>query len=77
MSGQHISAMKLEVWMSITNTSDEMLALSLSIDRSFANRLRRGVKRPSAGLMEKIVKISRGAVTPNDFFNLTAAKDAA
>lgn len=67
--------MKLDVWMSITSTSDEMLALSLGIDRSHANRLRRGVKRPSTELMGKIAEATKGAVTPNDFFTFPVSID--
>jgi transcriptional regulator with XRE-family HTH domain len=69
--------MTLAAWMRNQGIADEDLAATLGIDRSTVSRLRRGRKIPSTRLMEKIAQATDGAVTPNDFFDLTAAKDAA
>jgi transcriptional regulator with XRE-family HTH domain len=60
--------MKLEQWMAKTETSDEVLAEMISLDRSSVSRIRRGKQLPSRATMEAISRVTGGAVTPNDFF---------
>lgn len=44
----------------------------ISLSRYFS-----GVRKPSAEIMERIHRATGGAVTPNDFFNLSDKGEAA
>ena len=69
--------MTLAEWMDANGVNDDDLAEMLQVDRSTASRYRRGKLIPSAGLLEKIIKITAGRVQPNSFFGLPAANGAA
>jgi len=61
--------MKFEAWVSLSKLSDYELARLTGFDHSTMSRTRRGITKPSWGLIAKIHEVSQGAVTANDFFN--------
>jgi hypothetical protein len=66
--------MKLSDWMSERQLTDEAMAAMSEADRGTISRVRRGVNKPSWQLATRIAAATSGAVTPNDFIDLSAAQ---
>jgi transcriptional regulator with XRE-family HTH domain len=54
-------------WMSLTGKTDAEVAKHLGVDRVSVTRYRLGSRIPDWDVMPRIVELTRGAVTPNDF----------
>jgi transcriptional regulator with XRE-family HTH domain len=65
--------MRLSDWMSKHEVDDEELASRVGSDRSTISRIRRGKRRPSWDLAEKIKASTGNAVTPDDYLSEPAA----
>ena len=55
-------------WMAMRGFDDDAVSAMLGIDRTSVSRLRRGKQRPSWELLPRIIEITGGAVTAEDFF---------
>lgn len=78
--GQCPHAMKLSRYLKITDTQPAQFAASL--DEASEASVRKwvsGERIPRPDQMREIVRVTKGAVTPNDFYGLelTAAEDPA
>jgi transcriptional regulator with XRE-family HTH domain len=64
--------MRLAKWREEQELSQADLAEKLGCDQSFISRIERAVgpQIPSRGWMLKIHQLTRGEVTPNDFYDL-------
>jgi transcriptional regulator with XRE-family HTH domain len=63
-------AMKLDEWLIASGLSEREFALSIKRTQATVNRYRRAKRTPSPRDMVKILEATRGAVTPNDFYDL-------
>lgn len=61
--------MKVADYMAENGLKDDDLAALVGRNRATINRIRRGVGRPSFGLIKKLIEVTDGAVTANDFFH--------
>lgn len=59
--------MKLAEYMEQSQKDDAEMAASLGVDRTTVMRLRTGRNRPSWAVADRLVEVTQGAVTPNDF----------
>lgn len=66
--------MRLSAWMKKNKVGDEALATKTGVDRVTINRVKRGIHRPSWGLMITLAKVTNKQVRPNDFEDLAANK---
>ena len=67
--------MKLADYLKSEGLRPSHLAAMIGVPASTVTRLANGEnKNPTLDLMKKIAKISRGAVTPNDFAGIKPAK---
>jgi transcriptional regulator with XRE-family HTH domain len=66
----HFLVMTLNEYMRQHKLRDADMAESLAMDRSNISRLRRGLILPSARVLSRISTATKGAVTPNDFYNV-------
>jgi transcriptional regulator with XRE-family HTH domain len=69
--------MTLSDWLELQRISDVAFARTLGVAQSTVLRLRRGHRRPSLALAEKIDAITKGAVTPNDWRVASSAGESA
>jgi hypothetical protein len=73
--------MKLSQYLAETNLTDAAFADMVGAERSTITRLRGGDQIPSRPLMLRIVEVTAGLVTANDFFGIAPpfriAKDGA
>lgn len=56
-------AMKLEEWMIANGFDDRKVAELTGLHRTFVWKLRRGKRKPSPEVMDKLVEVSHGAIT--------------
>lgn len=63
----HNLGMRLDEWMLTNEVGDEVLATRVGYDRTTISRIRRGKRRPSWDLAERLQEVTDGKVTPNDF----------
>ena len=59
--------MKLDEYLSSKKITDAAFGELIGRQQSSVNRLRRGETKPDWKTIERIVEITNGAVTPNDF----------
>ncbi len=62
--------MKLSEWREQKGMARSELADMIGLSSMQVYRLERGLSRPSPKVMERIVRVTDGAVTPNDFYDL-------
>lgn len=62
--------MKLESYLEKTKTSVADLAALLGVKRQTVYSYLRKEKIPSADTMARVVEVTGGAVTPNDFYDI-------
>ncbi len=60
--------MKLAAWMKIVGLGDDGVAAKLSLSREAVRLLRLGKRNPTHGTMEKVKRMTKSAVMPNDWF---------
>ena len=65
--------MKLESYLENTNTSVATLAAAIGVKRQTVYSYLRKEKIPSADTMARVVEVTGGAVTPNDFYDIGGA----
>jgi transcriptional regulator with XRE-family HTH domain len=68
--------MTLDAWITETGTPDNEFARRLGVSRVTLFRLKTGRRIPDRETMEAIHRETGGRVTPNDFFNISAAGEA-
>lgn len=61
--------MTLREWMQLTGTNDRALADEIGVAKSIVTRYRNGLLRPGWPVLDEIVRVTRGAVMPNDFLS--------
>lgn len=62
--------MKLNEYLKNNCLTNGMFAETLGISAEAVRRYRRGIRIPSADMMLRIVEVTGGEVTPNDFYSL-------
>lgn len=60
--------MTLGEWMMRAELDDTAVAVSLGVNRSTVNRVRRGVMPASGRFIAKCIAVSGGAIDANSFF---------
>ena len=63
----HILPMTLDQYLCSAGLSESALAEQVGCSPSSINRLRRGLTKPDWKMCERLVEVTRGSVTPNDF----------
>ena len=63
----HLMNMKLSTYLELTKTNDEDFGRRIKRNRSTVSRIRRGLIQPDWETIERILRETGGAVTPNDF----------
>lgn len=71
--GEVVANMSLAEFLDSENLSDAAFAKLIGITRQAVHRYRRGDRIPDPKTMAKIVKATKGAVTPNDFYEQRAS----
>lgn len=73
--------MKLADYMETAGLDDEAMAKQVSsapddirCDRTEISRYRRGLRRPGWPVIERLAKVTKGAVTANDWMGMEAAQ---
>lgn len=69
--------MNLADYLFQNRISDGDFAASIGVDRSSVNRMRRGITRPDWPTVERIIEVTAGAVTANDFITSPHSDEAA
>ena len=69
----HISAMRLSDYLSEQGHGDAEFAVAIGVDRSSVNRMRNGKLVPSPAVMQRIIELTGGRVTANDFFDIPSS----
>jgi transcriptional regulator with XRE-family HTH domain len=67
-----IAAMNLAAFLDQHCISDEAFAEKIGVERQTVHRYRSGERRPTWAVLEKIEKVTAGAVTANDFVATSA-----
>ena len=67
--------MRLSSWLKDQGQTHEWLAIQLGVDRGTVTRYLSGARRPSWDIMPRIIEITRGDVTANDFIDLKPGND--
>lgn len=62
--------MTLTQFLSSHGIADAAFAESIGVSRQALHRYKRGERRPEWDVLERIVRVTEGAVTPNDFIEL-------
>jgi hypothetical protein len=62
--------MQLSDYMDRNGLNDDTFGKLIGRDRTSVYRLRAGLTKPTADLLQTIADKTGGAVTPNDFFDL-------
>lgn len=60
--------MKLSHYLQKTDQSDVEFARRVDVTQQCVNRWRRGLRTPTPDQMRKIIRVTDGAVMPNDFY---------
>jgi transcriptional regulator with XRE-family HTH domain len=63
--------MTLSEYLSWKQLTDDAFASLVGVDRSAVTRWRTGARTPSRAPMKRIREVTSGAVTADDFFELT------
>lgn len=63
--------MTLTDYMKKHDLNDAQFAALINVNQSTINRARRGLYTPSAAVIEAIALVTKGAVQPNDFFQVS------
>lgn len=66
--------MKLDEYLRINNLTEQAFALLIGTSQATVNRYRNG-RIPEPDAMDRIVKATSGAVTPNDFYGFEPPAD--
>lgn len=61
--------MTLDEWLTQNGISETKFASRIGRTQATVNRIRRGIKAPSASVARAIRRETGGAVTPNDLFD--------
>ena len=69
--------MKLKDYMVVHGVGLTEMARLLGVSEVAVSRYRQGARRPSPDVMRRIIRVTKGAVTPNDFYDLENSKMAA
>lgn len=69
--------MTLAEWLDAHDKTDAWLATEIGLDRSFVTKLKNGTAEPSLRVAREIVRVTAGAVTPNDFLGIAARPEPA
>lgn len=69
--------MKLSAWLSENKVSQQAFADAIGSSQSQVARFAAGTRIPNRGAMAKIVRVTDGAVTANDFYAVESAPEAA
>ena len=69
--------MKLDAWLERSGTRDNEFARRIGVSRVTLFRLKTGRRVPRRNVMDKINTETEGAVTANDFFDLTDVEQVA
>lgn len=69
--------MKLREWRQAQGLSMEQLGDLIGLTQSSVSRIENGKNRPEWGTLDRIVQVTDGAVTPNDFADLPTPADEA
>ncbi len=64
--------MKLNLYLSSKGITDEAFGRKIGCSQSQVSRIKRGVSKPSLGLIERIAMATGGAVRANDFMSTVA-----
>lgn len=62
--------MKLADYLKMTGTTYSAFGRMIGTKHSAVHRWTTGKRRPSGPVMVEIIRVTKGAVTPNDFFDL-------
>lgn len=62
--------MKLHDYLTLKGITDEAFGRKIGCSQSQVSRIKRGVSKPSLGLIERIALATGGAVRANDFMAL-------
>ena len=66
--------MTLSDWMSWQEKTDSWVAERIGVDRVSVCRYRTGTRIPDWDILPRIVQLTSGAVTPNDFLGTKAER---
>ena len=61
--------MRLADWLTANDTSDAAFAAPIGVTRQTVARYKSGDRRPEGDVLERIVQVTDGRVTPNDFLD--------
>lgn len=62
--------MKLETYLKTNGLTDEAFAALVDLSQSQISRIKRDKSWPTRDVMERIAKVTNGAVTANDFIEI-------
>lgn len=62
--------MKLETYLKTNGLTDEAFASLVDLSQSQISRIKRDKSWPTRDVMERIAKVTNGAVTANDFIEI-------
>ena len=62
--------MKLKTWLTQSNIKRADFAAKIGITTATITRYLNGDRKPSADIFSKIFDVTKGNVTPNDFYDL-------
>lgn len=68
----HICVMTLDQYLAAKRLTETAFAGMVGANQATINRLKRG-SVPGAALMARIIEVTNGEVTPNDFYGIPAA----
>lgn len=63
----YASSMKLHEFLSVRGQTQRAFSLSIGVTQQAVSQWLRGFSTPRPEQMQKIVEVTNGAVTPNDF----------
>jgi transcriptional regulator with XRE-family HTH domain len=66
--------MRLSDWLGTRGVEAPDFAKRIGVSARYLNMLKRGVRRPSLELMDKIARRTQGAVTFEDWLNIPSAR---
>lgn len=68
--------MRLSAYLALRQLNDPAFAKLIGADRQDVHRYRTGQAIPRRAVMQDIFRVTEGAVTPNDFYDLPAGHGA-
>jgi predicted transcriptional regulator len=69
--------MKLDQWLASKEKSTDAFAAELEVSRETVRRYLSGERKPEWDVMHRIVALTKGAVTANDFLDVKLPREAA